>query len=173
MKSKFFYALTLIGASVLGYTATYFFLDQKIQNKPGESLFGPVNIYPEFEDMTDATLVAQAKKLYKQKKYERAFRMYETAFRKSQSGSKPRKWAAHRLGYMYFKGKGVEKNLVRAKNYLTQPELAKSGGANFDLGMLYAIKEFELHDLDKARFYLTKAESIGVKAATNALAKLK
>lgn len=75
----------------------------------------------EVDKLGNQPLLAKANNAYNQKKYDVAFEIWEALHNETHSDE-----AAYRLGYMYFYGVGVPKDLIKAYNYWKQG--AEDGG---------------------------------------------
>ena len=100
----------------------------------------------------------KANKLYKRKKYYQAFELFK------QSAELGYTKAEFKLGYMYAKAKGVDKDEKKAREWYEKAANKGSPSAQFNLG---ALLRFE--DVDESVKWLKKSANNGNSAAQNNL----
>jgi TPR repeat protein len=116
---------------------------------------------------SSADMQKKSEELWTAKDYANAVAIAEMAYKLD--GNKN---AAYRLGTAYYGGSGVEKNLVKAAEYLNIPVLDDVSYALYYRGLVLADKTYKGFDAAKARMALEKAKGMGVAEAEEALKAL-
>ena len=81
--------------------------------------------------------------------------------------------AQYNVGLIYANGKGVQKNLAKAKKWYEKAAKQGNGPAQYNLARLYhAAGESDAHGYEKARYWYEKAVEAGIIQAYNNLAAL-
>ena len=86
-------------------------------------------------------------------------------------GSEPNDTVLYNLGIMSYSGLGVEVNLRKAVEYLTESADLENMFAQYQLGRIY-LEDNEVHDIDNAVLYLSKAAEQGNPFAAYTLGKI-
>jgi hypothetical protein len=116
---------------------------------------------------SSADMQKKSEDLWTAKEYASAVAISEMAYKAD--GNKN---AAYRLGTAYYGGTGVDKNLVKAAEYLNIPALDDVSYAVYYRGLILADKSYSGFDIKKAKMSLEKAKQMGVAEAEDALKAL-
>lgn len=78
-----------------------------------------------------------------------------------------------KLGYLYFYGKGVQKDIIKAIQLFKKSADLGYAVAEYNLGIIYQSgTEVTNKNIDYAVYWLTRAEEQGYQPASNALSNL-
>lgn len=86
-------------------------------------------------------------------------------------GSEPNDAILYNLGFMSYKGLGMEADIHTAVKYLTESADFENVFAQYQLGKIY-LEDNEVHDIDNAVLYLSKAAEQGNPFAAYTLGKI-
>jgi hypothetical protein len=118
----------------------------------------------ELSSVPNGVLTEKFEALWKDNDFEASFALASFAYEKFQA-----RQAAYRLGIAYFRGFGVEKDIERAFEYLSVPQLEGARYAHYFRGRILADPSFSGHDLAAAKAEFESALELGVKEAGKAL----